>query len=94
MTRHLILLTSLVLTGCVHCGPAEPETPPAETPADCAAACDNLRKLSCPEGDSAPESGASCEDVCNNTAEYGISLDTACVIKMTTCAQIENCAGD
>jgi len=92
MARLFLLITPFVAAACLHCGPPGPLR--ADTPDECAAACDHLRALQCPEGEPAPGPDgeeASCEDVCNNTSDFGISLDTACVRKISACSEINSC---
>jgi len=60
-------LLSWLLSGCSGT-PVSPTIPPDASPADvpvltdCSAACDNLKRLGCPEGDD-----TDCERVCTKT---------------------------
>ena len=93
--RRLLLAAELLLTACPFPQPnpgPDPEPPPraVDSPVYCAAACRRLRELGCPEGNAAP-GGGTCEDVCNNAAEAGISLDTKCVMSVEDCDAVDRC---
>ena len=94
---NLACVAVLVVMNCASCvyntvtDPTAP--PPAEdTPADCQSACDRLRELGCREGQTAPGSDRTCEQVCNNVAESGVSLNTKCVVEIQSCDQVSECA--
>lgn len=61
---------------------------PGDT-ANCAPACENLRKLGCPEGD--PLEGVSCEDDCIKIQQSGHALNPTCVMNLNSCHDIANC---
>ena len=88
------IIVALALSACTVQpplpGPVEPE--PAPNPSGCAAACERLRALSCPEGGETP-AGATCEDVCHAVEESGLTtLDPACLAEIDSCGEQDACA--
>lgn len=80
------VVLALVLAGCAF--NVEPRTDPVV--ADCAAACERLEALDCPEAEPTP-GGATCVQVCRNTENSPVTLNPACVVGINTCEQIEDC---
>lgn len=89
----LIALAAFGVVGCPSIEPDFPNRPrpvDAGTPADCHAACEHLRELKCEEGE--PEEGVSCEEICEHVEASGtVTLDPACVLKITECRGIDGC---
>jgi hypothetical protein len=89
MKRIALVFVILFTVSC--CGGLRPPPVPIE-PDDthnCAAACENLRKLGCPEGD--PVDAVTCEKDCVDIQESGHALNPTCVMKITACDQINAC---
>jgi hypothetical protein len=73
-----------------HCG-NKPGPDGEGDPASCADACAHLDELGCPEAEPTPE-GATCVEVCENVETSGtVTLNPACVIEITACAQVDEC---
>lgn len=89
MTRAILAV--LWLAGCVVPTPT-PNGPPVPD-AGCAAACDTLRRLSCPAG--APLDGLPCEGVCEAVEqEIPGGWRSDCVAGATSCEQADECGRD
>ena len=92
MTRTTSLLAALVvaaflLTSCWLRPPPVPVEP--NDTAMCAAACENLRRVGCPEGD--PVDGISCEQDCVGIQESGHAMNPTCVAGIADCIQLRSC---
>lgn len=91
-----LLLTAAVL-GVIGCGAFPlPPPEPAPDPSDesgCAAGCEALRALGCPDGDPTPE-GDTCEAVCDNAVQNKIPIPTACWSESESCDQATACSED
>lgn len=98
-------------------GKVTPQPPVITDSSECAAACTNLEKLKCEEGQpidmgkSCKDAGqcqalpgdskqycgtnghcmVTCTDFCKDTQGKGVWLDPACVAKITSCSQIDQC---
>lgn len=87
------MLAAFALGGCWQlpepAPPPDPEGPPP-TEGECARACDRFRELGCEEGDPSP-GGVTCEQVCENAAEEGVSLPAACVVGADSCDAARSC---
>jgi hypothetical protein len=60
---------------------------------DCERACANLQRLGCPEGN--PGGGDSCMAQCQDIEASGIAtVRPACQATITSCDQIDRCAGE
>lgn len=82
--RLLVIAAALSLTACEL-------PPPKPAPTDgCAAACENLRRLGCEEGQST-QGGESCEAVCDNAQLSPAPLPTSCVARASSCDQASQC---
>lgn len=81
---RLLVAVALALTAC--------ELPPPQPPTvdGCAAACENLRRLGCPEGQPT-DAGESCEQVCDNAQASPAPLPTACVARAASCDEAAQC---
>ena len=90
-SRYLIALW----LAAASCAPAAPtrHSVPAETPETCASACTRFRELGCEEGDPTPE-GKTCEDVCTQAGAAHIELDTACVVRSSSCDEARSCGAE
>jgi len=85
--RSLLYLGTLVIVGCTILPP--PDDPPKPTPTGCPAACDNLRRLGCPEGQ--PE-GDTCDAVCENAEASGIAtVNPQCLATIKSCSEVDGC---
>jgi hypothetical protein len=87
------LLLAAVLAAS-QCNPAPAPSPEPHKPVPgeptCFSACANLALMSCPE--SLPtKGGATCEDVCQNSVEYGIKLPLTCLTAATSCEIASRC---
>jgi hypothetical protein len=83
--RTAALLT-LLLTGCVT---IPTEVDPTNT-ANCTEACSHLALLGCEEGKPLLD-GTSCTVFCENTQKAGHALNSACVMTIKACPEIEKC---
>lgn len=98
--RQLLLVLSaiLVLVGC----PTDPAKSPNPIPAPdsnlCGAMCDYLVQLGCEEGKPLYDSdlpgprgvpNETCENWCIKTQDHGIFLNPRCVMKASSCLNIE-----
>ena len=70
--------------------PVEPGPGPEPVPdrSDCSTACENLRDLGCEVGQNTAE-GSTCEDVCNNSFEAGITQLQWDVVKLSNASECE-----
>lgn len=103
MTRRRLILTSLnilfalILIGG-SCGPVKPDPINPDDSDMCPAACDNLRRLGCEEGNDVydPEADAMipCEFFCLDTQGKGHALNPTCVAEITSCDQMDKVYGD
>lgn len=98
--RHLVLgaLIALPLALATACPrndewiPPRPKPVDAGTPADCASACARMQELKCPEGQP-DEEGTSCQVICEHVEASGtVTLDPACVTRITTCSDLDRCS--
>ncbi len=81
--------SSIVPPPVNHSGPLR-----AGTDADCAAMCENLRKLHCVAGDPTPK-GAPCEAVCQNTESSGYASENPrCQAKASSCETADACSDE
>lgn len=88
-TLALAIVGALALALGAHCG--NNPGPNEGDPESCADACARLAELECPEAEPTPE-GASCVEVCENVEGSGtVTLNPACVIGITACAQVDAC---
>jgi hypothetical protein len=92
MKRAFLCFAIAVLVGCWKPHPPEPPEPePGEGPATCDGACDRARELECPWAADTPE-GGTCEDVCRNIEESGITRwNLVCRVEATNCARMDLC---
>lgn len=93
LMRMSVLVLVATVAACAASNPGpDPNPPPkaVDTPSDCRRACDRLRYLGCREGQGAAD-GSTCEQVCDNVAEAGISLNTACVQAIASCDDVRDC---
>ena len=86
IAAFLLFIFSLFST----CGgpPVPVPIEPGDT-ANCAPACENLRRLGCPEGD--PIEGSTCEADCVAIQQSGHALNPTCVMNINSCHDISNC---
>ncbi len=70
-----------------HVTPIPMPIEPRDT-AMCAAACDHLRLLGCPEGEDLDEH-TTCETFCIRTQKNGHALRPACIVHVENCALLE-----
>lgn len=101
--RNALLAVPLCVLGWfVACHPSDPIAPaPADADPEielllkqdrCAAACSNLRRLSCPEAKPTPK-GAPCEEVCRSVEKSGLaSYHPVCVARVRSCAHVSSCS--
>ncbi len=90
--KYFFIVLSLALLGCPPKDGHDPviptpRPPPTDT-ADCGKACDHMKELHCPEGEPL-EDGTSCQKFCEDTQNSGHALNPSCIVKITTCKQIE-----
>lgn len=84
------------LLGLSACGggtpPPEPSYPDGGAASErCGAACENLRRLGCPEGEPT-EDGTTCEELCRRVeTESGLSVWPACVEELDHCPMGDEC---
>ena len=86
-----LLLAVATLGACAAPLPPVPPERPAPAPASCAAACEHMAELGCPEAEPTP-GGATCVEVCENaeTSDYA-RLRPDCVSEITDCTQLDAC---
>lgn len=87
-----VVVLAAMMLGASCRGPVTPP-PIAVEPNDtenCPAACENLRKLGCPEGEPL-ENGTTCEKFCEDTQKAGHGLNPTCVMAMTECSGLAAC---
>lgn len=91
MKRFAILSLFAVCSLGATCGITPPPIPiePEHTEL-CPAACENLRRLGCPEG-SPLEDGTTCEAFCKETQEQGHPLNPKCVSEINSCSELNEC---
>ncbi len=90
-TFHVVLLT---LVACDRPPPEPPEPPPiveddagsVEPAPSCDTACSYLRDRECEAGNPTP-SGATCEQVCENTSSTPMEWDVVCLTDALGCGQ-------
>jgi hypothetical protein len=84
------LLVACMLLGA-SCQTRPPPIPiePHDT-VDCAAACERLQHLGCPEGDPLSD-GTTCLEFCTNTQQSGHPLNPSCVMDMESCNDLPGC---
>lgn len=85
------LLAALLAAQC-NPGPAPDPQPYKPVPGEptCASACLNLALMACPESLPTP-GGASCEMVCQNAVENGLTMPLTCLTAATSCAVAARC---
>lgn len=82
--KKLAVLACLALLSCPSPKPADTQT----TDFTCITACNRMRELGCEEGQSTPD-GSSCEEVCENSFQVGISQFEWDLRETTTAASCE-----
>lgn len=92
--KTLLTVSTLFLLLTVACD--REVVPDPHIPTDthnCAPACANLQRLSCPEGDDLEVDGkvVTCADFCEETQKKGHALNPTCVAKINTCGAIDTC---
>lgn len=99
--EHIMLSYTLHVLALVACTP-EPKPPTVEVdastvvvvdaaPSACASACANLRRLGCPEGETA-DGGKSCVDLCDQLQASGkFDMKPACVAAAQTREELAAC---
>ena len=89
--RSALLLGVAVMMGGATCQTPYPPFVVEPTDTDkCGAACENLQRLGCAEGDPL-EDGTSCIDFCVNTQQSGHPLNPACVMGIQACSELNAC---
>lgn len=86
----IIALFIMAAVACNGWKPPPAPVPPKDTE-DCPAACEKLRSLGCPEGEPL-EDGTTCEVWCKQTQDSGHALRPSCVVTITDCKQLHDCA--
>lgn len=95
------LIAALGFLGCPQPSPKQPEPQPAviTDTESCGPACTVLMGLGCDEGMPIEvpigDGGvrlATCGEVCRNTQDNGVWLNPQCVMKISSCSQVESCA--
>lgn len=84
------MLAAMLLAGC-HVQ-QRPTVDVTDEPGDldgCAAACDNVQRMRCPDWKDSPE--APCDVVCRNAQSEGHSMNTDCVSRAGSCAEAQTC---
>lgn len=91
----------LLLAGCTHIRPPEPAPPESGGPADCAPACDTLRRLQCSGHQGSPgvdevygtPDDVSCTQACIElvNADPTFTLAQRCVAQATSCPLADDC---
>lgn len=89
--RLFIILFSSFLFSCSHIEHwyIEPEDL-EQSKVSCERACDNLRRLKCPEADNLSD-GTTCETFCFDTERNGLGLNTKCLSEIQYCSEINTC---
>ena len=89
--RIVALLLLALGMGGATCQPVNPPIVIEPTGTEnCAAACQHLVELGCPEGDPL-EDGTSCTKFCEDTQRSGHPLNPTCVMKMSSCSELNGC---
>lgn len=99
MNFYAAAFSILMLASRCGSAPVYPDDPDA--PEDCDAACGNMVRLGCEEGDGSPgpdeqfgtEDDVSCVAVCRNamSGSKGIPVRPICVSKVDACDDVEDC---
>jgi len=93
MKRALTLIPLVLLFSCIEPDPIpDPVIPSAE---ECEAACKNLKRLGCPEGNDFTDGEGrvvTCEAFCVNTQNKGHDLNPSCVAKVSSCEAVDSCS--
>lgn len=86
----LVILAAFTLSGAT-CQLRPPPVPIEPTDTNmCPSACENLRKLGCPEGNPL-EDGTTCETFCQTTQKEGHPLNPTCISTIKSCDEISSC---
>ena len=95
MNRKVITTIAVVLTSSFLMGSSCWRNIPDPNPVggtDCAAACTNMQKLGCPEGEPL-EDGTPCAKFCEDTEKMGHAMNTPCISTATTCGTMKSDCG-
>ncbi len=80
-----VVFAFAILTGG-HCKPGPIPVEPEDTN-KCAAACQRLQELRCPEGEILAD-GTTCVQFCEQTQRNGHALNPTCVMTIESCAEV------
>ncbi len=95
MTNKMIVglfLISVMIGVILACKSVPPMPIEPTGTSSCPAACDQMKKLGCPEGEDVPD-GPSCIQFCVETQERGHSLNPQCLKTIDTCGEIKTKCG-
>lgn len=99
--KQTLLATLVALVALVALGAQCERVPDPILPTDteqCPAACENLRRLGCEEGDPIldQETGGDvpCEIFCADTQGNGHALNPTCMARITSCDQVDLVTSD
>lgn len=96
-TKILVALAAFLLTACPTPAPT-PRVVPAPDSDSLGAMCQHLKKLGCEEGEDVYDSdvpgdagvpNVTCEAAYRKMQENGVFLNPKCVLKVTSCSEIE-----
>lgn len=86
--KKLLILATFLIASCGHIQPIPVPIP--KDASSCAAACANLTRLGCEEGQPL-EDGTTCVEFCEKTSAAGHDLNPACLAKIELCTYVDAC---
>ncbi len=85
----VLIVVALVSVGCVMWIAPTPDPVVPNDTAKCKAACENLSRLGCPEGQPLPD-GTPCVKFCEDTQKNGHALNPTCMAKVKACSEVDS----